>query len=117
MGDVPTKPVFQYDGDCGFCRRWVDKWSARTGDAVTYEPSPSAKGAARYLVPGGRIATGAEAVFSALEHAHGRRWLIRAYRRVPGFAPFTEWWYRWIARHRPFMYRLGRPFFPKKRDI
>ena len=108
------RPVFQYDGECGFCRLWVDKWKTRTGDAVSYEPSESAKGAARYVAEDGKTVTGAQAVFSALERVPGKSWMIRAYRNVPGFAGFTEFWYRWIVRHRPFMYRLVRPFFRKK---
>jgi len=27
-----------YDGDCDFCRLWVERWRARTGERVAYEP-------------------------------------------------------------------------------
>jgi predicted DCC family thiol-disulfide oxidoreductase YuxK len=27
-----------FDGDCGFCRRWIGKWKELTGDRVRYAP-------------------------------------------------------------------------------
>ena len=28
-----------FDGDCGFCRRWIERWKAATGDRIDYAPS------------------------------------------------------------------------------
>ncbi|HXS83566.1 MAG TPA: thiol-disulfide oxidoreductase, partial [Methylomirabilota bacterium] len=39
---MATRPVLIYDGDCGFCRRWVERWRGATGDAVDYETSAEA---------------------------------------------------------------------------
>ena len=30
------RPLVLYDGGFAFCRRWVDRWRARTGDSVAY---------------------------------------------------------------------------------
>lgn len=37
----PEKPILLFDGDCGFCRRWIDRWRLMTKDRVVYEPYQS----------------------------------------------------------------------------
>ena len=32
------RPALFYDADCGFCRRWIARWSRSTGDRVRYLP-------------------------------------------------------------------------------
>jgi hypothetical protein len=35
MGKTPDdRPLFIFDGDCGFCRMWVEYWRRLTGDRV-----------------------------------------------------------------------------------
>ncbi len=108
-----SKPVLIYDGDCGFCRIWIEYWKRLTGDRVEYAPSSEA--AARYpripraefaravqlVRPDGSVASGAQAVFETLG-------LERAYRRSRALAFFAEALYRWIARHRTLAYHLTR---------
>ncbi|OGS03667.1 MAG: hypothetical protein A3G41_08690 [Elusimicrobia bacterium RIFCSPLOWO2_12_FULL_59_9] len=106
------KPLLIYDGDCNFCGRWAARWKTLTGDRIDYSPSQKVAGrfpqipperfqASVILVePGGDIFSGAEAVFRALRHAPGRQWLYGAYRKVPGFAPVSEGFYRLVARRR-----------------
>lgn len=36
MNERPTKTLMVYDGDCAFCRRWVERWRRMTGDAIDY---------------------------------------------------------------------------------
>src|SRR5436305_15190978 len=36
-GGPPALPTFIYDGDCSFCKLWVDRWKQLTGDRVVYE--------------------------------------------------------------------------------
>jgi predicted DCC family thiol-disulfide oxidoreductase YuxK len=106
-----SQPVLLYDGDCGFCRRQVERLRTRVGDAVAFQPFQSATDragipesnlsrAVHLIDADGRVSSGAEAVFRTL--AAGKRnslWLWM-YRRVPGFAPIAELGYRWVARHR-----------------
>ena len=33
----PQKPTLAFDGECNFCRVWVDRWKEHTGDQVHYE--------------------------------------------------------------------------------
>lgn len=46
MGDPenapPQKPVAIYDGDCGFCKKWVARWHQSTGGSVEFRPSSEA---------------------------------------------------------------------------
>jgi predicted DCC family thiol-disulfide oxidoreductase YuxK len=109
----PEKPLVVYDGACGFCRRWIARWKASFGDRVevaSYQtaasrfPEMEAAGfreAVHLRAPDGTWTRGAEAVFRALAAAPGRGWLLWLYRRVPGFAPFSEWVYRVVAANRP----------------
>ena len=36
------RPVVVFDGSCGFCRQWIERWRELTGDAVEYRPSSEA---------------------------------------------------------------------------
>lgn len=33
-----NKPTMLFDGDCDFCRHWIEKWRKWTGDKIRYEP-------------------------------------------------------------------------------
>ncbi len=108
----PPKPLLIFDGDCGFCRRWIRRWKSETGDAVDYAPSQevsarfpeieseSFRRSVQLVLPSGEVFEGARAAFGALAQAPRRRWLLAAYQSVPGFAPAAELAYRLIARHR-----------------
>ncbi len=113
-----AKPLLVYDGDCSFCRLWVNYWRQLTGDRVRYEPYQEAAGrfpeipretfaaAVQFLLPDGERRSGAYAAYSSLADVPGRRWLLPAYRRVPGFARVSEAAYAFIARHRDLAYRV-----------
>ena len=106
------KPVFIYDGDCGFCRLWIARWSPLTQEEVDYRPSqevgenypqisPDYFESSVYFVDSeGSFCSGAQAVFKALSYAPNGKWLLRAYEKVPGFAPISEWGYRQVAGNR-----------------
>src|SRR5262245_5696036 len=32
------RPLLVYDGECGFCRRWIERARRRTADRVDYRP-------------------------------------------------------------------------------
>ncbi len=99
-----------WDGDCNFCRLWIERWRAQTAGRVDYEPSQTA--ATRFpeigdfheavvlILPDGRVYRGAEAVFHSLTFAPRRGWLLPLYKNVPGLAPVSDAAYRFIARHR-----------------
>jgi lipase maturation factor 1 len=107
----PERPLLIFDGDCGFCRLWIARWRAATGSRVDYAPSQEVAGrfpeipaeafrrSVQLVLPDGRVLQGAHAVFAALAEAN-RRAGLRAYERLPGFAPATEAAYGLVARHR-----------------
>jgi predicted DCC family thiol-disulfide oxidoreductase YuxK len=123
------KPALIYDADCNFCRYWIARWQARTGDSVDYRSSSEAAQdfpnipaenfgrAVQFVDKDGHLSSGAEAVFRCLSRAPGRRWLESLYQGVPGFAPVSEAVYRLIAAHRrtsAFVTRMcwGRHYEP-----
>jgi len=109
---APAKPLLLFDGDCGFCRQWIERWRRFTGDAVDYAPFQAE--AARFpeiprerlaeavhlVEPDGRVTRGAEAVFRALAAAPGRSWILSLYEDLPGLAGASEFFYRRVARPR-----------------
>jgi predicted DCC family thiol-disulfide oxidoreductase YuxK len=108
----PPKPLLIFDGDCGFCRRWIRRWESETGEAVDYSPSQEVasrfpeigaeafRRSVQLVLPSGEVLEGAHAVFRALAEARRKGFLLGAYRTVPGFAFSTELAYRLVARHR-----------------
>jgi predicted DCC family thiol-disulfide oxidoreductase YuxK len=112
VSNLPPKPLLLFDGDCGFCRKWVGRWKALTGDRVLYEPYQEAASrfpeidprrftqSVQLVQPDGEVLQGAEAVFKSLESVIYLRWLTWSYGRVPGFAGLSEWFYRKVAENR-----------------
>lgn len=109
------KPLLIFDGDCGFCRRWIAYWQSLTGDRVDYAPYQEVgsrypgipterfQSSVQLVEPDGRISGGADAVFRTLATRPKLRWLHWAYRKIPGVARLTEAAYRLVASNRiPF---------------
>lgn len=113
---APGKPLMIFDGQCGFCRIWIEYWKRLTGEQVDYAPYQEAAGrfpeiprenfqrAVHLILPDGGVFSAAEAVFRTLALVPGRGWALRAYERVPGFGAISGLIYRWIAEHRSFCY-------------
>ncbi|CAN5206892.1 lipase maturation factor family protein [soil metagenome] len=112
VANPPPKPLLLFDGDCHFCRRWIERWRQMTGDAVDYAtsqeqganfpeiPPEEFANAVQLVETDGRVYRAAEAVFRSLGYARGGRWLRWCYERVPGFAAVTETGYRAVAKNR-----------------
>jgi predicted DCC family thiol-disulfide oxidoreductase YuxK len=104
VANPPAKPLLIFDGECGFCRRWIERWKLRTGGRVEYAafqdlagqfleiPRETFRQSVQLIETDGAVYSGAEAVFRSLD----RHWLYR----WPGVAPVSEWAYRMVARHR-----------------
>jgi predicted DCC family thiol-disulfide oxidoreductase YuxK len=121
-------PTLLFDGDCSFCRAWIDYWQHLTGDHVLYRPyreiSPEVDqqinnrfldlprkdlaSAVTLLLPGGEMRRGAHAVFSLLAPVPGKSWMLWLYVNLPGFALIAELAYRTVARHRSFCHWATR---------
>ncbi|HXM78426.1 MAG TPA: lipase maturation factor family protein [Thermoanaerobaculia bacterium] len=115
----PARPLLLFDGECGFCRVWIARWKAMTGDRVDYAPSQEAgarfpeipaeafRRSVQLVLPDGEVRSGAHAVATTLDLA-GRGFPLRAYERVPGAAPAAEAGYAFIAAHRTAASRVTR---------
>jgi predicted DCC family thiol-disulfide oxidoreductase YuxK len=109
---APPRPLLIFDGNCHFCRRWIERWRELTAGAVEYAPSqevaerfPEIPGEAfersvQFIDTDGTVFSGAEAVFRSLGKKRSRRWMIWCYEHVPGFGVITDTAYRLVARHR-----------------
>ena len=116
-------PLLIFDGDCAFCRIWIEYWKRLTGDSVAYAPFQQAAGqfpdiprerfarSIHLALPDGEMLSGAHAVFRALSFAPGRPWLLEMYRHVPGFAATSEWVYGFIAARRSLFFHVTRLLF------
>jgi predicted DCC family thiol-disulfide oxidoreductase YuxK len=118
----PEKPLLIYDGDCGFCCFWIDRWRKATGPHIEYLPFqdsgverrfpeiPRARleTAVHLVQPDGGVYSGADAVFRSLASNPSRRWPLWIYQNIPGAAWLSEWGYRMVARHRSFFSALTR---------
>ena len=107
-----SKPILIYDGDCGFCRRWIERWRGITGDRIEYAPYQEVasrfpniseqefKSAVQLVEPDGKTTRAAEAVFRALGVVRSCQWPLWAYYHIPGVRWVAEAFYRFIADHR-----------------
>ena len=120
VGQPPEKPLLIFDGDCNFCRIWVNRWRHTTGDYVDYLPFQDPAIAIRFpelpregfetavhlVEPDGSVFSGAEAAFRALDHSPHESIVLGWYLRQPWFARSAEALYRFVATHRPFFSKL-----------
>src|SRR6202035_1212705 len=116
----PARPLLIWDGECHFCRLWIERWRETTSgkvDYATYQeaahqlpeiPVEQFKRAMALVEPNGETFFAAEAVYRLLGCRPSRRWLAWSYDHVPGFAVISEIAYKFIARHRGFGSTLTR---------
>src|SRR5437762_3647959 len=92
----PSEPVLIWDGECLFCRRWIERWREITRDDVDYEtsqqigdrfpeiPREQFERSVILIEENGYVRFGAEAVFQSLRCRSSKRWLGWSYNHVPG---------------------------------
>jgi predicted DCC family thiol-disulfide oxidoreductase YuxK len=118
----PERPFLIFDGECSFCRAWVEYWKQLTdgflyapyqeiGDRFPEFPRQDFAAAVKLVLPNGEAFSGAHAVFQLLALVPGKSSLLWLYERVPGFAVVADAGYDWIARHRSFAYQLTKYLF------
>ena len=111
--------VFVYDGDCGFCKRWVKRFERFTDLSVEFIPSevaekqfpeipPSEFSRCVHFFDEGQHLTSAKAIFHVLS---GGGWiafkLINSfYDNCKLFRWVSEYGYKLIANHRLFLSRF-----------
>src|SRR5947199_8193091 len=100
ISNPPAKPLLIFDGDCHFCRRWIERWREMMRGSVEYAafqevaerfpeiPRAAFEQAVHFIDREGAAYRGAEAVFRSLGRKAGV-W-IWCYKHLAGFAPVTE---------------------------
>jgi lipase maturation factor 1 len=114
-----------WDGDCDFCRLWIERWRNITRGEIDYTPYQEVaeqfpeiprdqfKRSVVFVDNNGDVFLAAEAVYQSLKRRPSRRWMVWAYDRVPGFATVSEFAYEIIARHRTFSSAVTRLLWGK----
>jgi predicted DCC family thiol-disulfide oxidoreductase YuxK len=112
VANPPPKALMIWDGECHFCKRWIERWREITAgevDYITYQeaaerfpeiPAEQFQRAVAFIDPHGEAFFAAEAVYRSLRYRSSRKWMAWSYDRVPGFAAISELAYKLIARHR-----------------
>jgi lipase maturation factor 1 len=112
VSNPPLKPLMVWDGECHFCKRWIERWREITAGKVEYAtyqeaaarfpeiPLEQFKRAVAFIEPDGEAFFAAEAVYRSLRYRSSRKWLAWSYDHIPGFAMISEAAYKLIARHR-----------------
>jgi predicted DCC family thiol-disulfide oxidoreductase YuxK len=123
VSNPPPKPVMIWDGECHFCKRWIERWRETTAGEVDYVtcqeaanrfpeiPVEQFKQAVALVEPDGKAFFAAEAVYRSLRYRASRKWLAWSYDRLPGFAAVSELAYKFIARHRGMASAFTRLFW------
>ena len=125
VSNPPPKPLMIWDGECHFCKRWIERWQEITAgkvDYVTYQqaahqfpeiPIEQFQRAVALVEPDGKTFFAAEAVYRSLQYRPSRKWLAWSYDHFPGFAPISETAYQFIARHRGLASTITRLLWGK----
>jgi predicted DCC family thiol-disulfide oxidoreductase YuxK len=112
VSNPPPKPLLIWDGECHFCRRWIERWGEITAGEVDYAPSQEIGqkfseipreefGRSVVLIePDGQTFVGAEAVYRSLKCRSSKNWMALGYYNSRAFAAISEAGYRFVSRHR-----------------
>src|SRR5213082_543964 len=110
VANPPPKPLMIWDGECHFCRRWIERWRDITAGKVEYAPYQEIadrfpeipleqfQRSVVFIDSTGQVFVAAAAVYQSLRSRAWRRWLWWSYQHIPGFAPISELGYRLIAQ-------------------
>jgi predicted DCC family thiol-disulfide oxidoreductase YuxK len=121
----PPKPLMIWDGECHFCRRWIERWRTITAGEVEYAPYQEIadrfpeipreqfQRSVVYIDKTGQVFVAAEAVYRSLRCRPSKKWLWWSYQHIPGFAVVSEFGYSFIARNRGFASTITRLLWGK----
>jgi predicted DCC family thiol-disulfide oxidoreductase YuxK len=107
----PARPTLIFDGNCGFCAKWVKRMKRLDRDDVIWllplqdsratelsgQPRERLEQAAHLVRPDGAVFAGAAAAREAFRYLRGGR-AVGFVATVPGLMPVAERVYAWVAR-------------------
>lgn len=112
------RPLFIFDGDCAFCRRWAGWLEQRVGSTVGFSPFQARDDldrfnltvddlrSASYLIEHGRPFRGGRGIARALALGRGPWRFLGLLLDLPGVRLVSAISYRYVARNR---HRLPAP--------
>jgi predicted DCC family thiol-disulfide oxidoreductase YuxK len=115
-----------FDGDCGFCKFWIERWSRATGGRIDYKPYQEValqypevplsvfESAVQLIETDGTVRSGADAVFRAMSLSGAQNWLLLLLRQIPAFDRCAAGAYVFVARHRAVFSLLTRLFWGRR---
>lgn len=116
---IPTPPLMIYDGNCTFCIRWIERWQKITKNRIYCAPYQEiiqyfpqlnelqCEEAVQFVDEDGKVYPAAAAIFKSLHTANCLPWFYKLYQSQPLFAKISEFIYRWVARNRGALSKLG----------
>ena len=122
VADPPVRPLVVFDGDCGFCRFWIERWKRTSGNHLDYAPYQVTasrcpeipvdefRRAVAFVRPSGELLFAAAAVVAARAEVPGRGLGSWVYRQMPCARLVMEFLYRLVANHRDAAFRVTRFF-------
>src|SRR5438270_3132439 len=125
VANPPPTPLMIWDGECHFCRPWIERWREITAGEVEYAPYQEIadrfpeipreqfQRSVVYIDKTGQVFVAAEAVYQSLRCRPSKKWLWWGYQHVPGFAAVSQFGYTFIARHRGFASTITRLLWGK----
>ena len=102
VSNPPPRPLMIWDGECHFCRRWIERWREITAGEVEYAPYQEIadrfpeipreqfQRSVVYIDKTGQVFVAAEAVYRSLRCRPSKKWLWWSYQHIPGFAAVSE---------------------------
>jgi len=119
-----TKPVFIWDGECGFCKFWVVRLKLHTGNQIDYRtyqdianlfpdiPLKEFKKASRLIEVDGSVYSGPDSLYQSLEFvdANSIPW-HKFYKNYKRFTKLSDHGYNYITKNRPFLFKLIKAMF------
>lgn len=112
MQESRDKSLLIYDGDCGFCRFWIDQLSHIVSNDLDFSPYQTAahnfpqipskdfEQSIKLVMADGSIYSGAQAAFKSLAINPKFKIFDTLYNKLPGFAPISEFFYTIVASNR-----------------
>ncbi len=120
----PLNPsVLIYDGDCGFCKFWIERWRRLTDASIEYFSYQEAgdrfpqiskeefQKSVQLIQSDGTVLSGAHAVFQALATNRSYAWLLKLHQKFPVFRFLSERFYELVARNGIVFSRLTHFFW------
>jgi len=131
INNPPNDALLVWDGECKFCRYWVNRLRKITGHTISYAPFQKAeiqfpeiperefREAVKLIDPLGNVYSGAAAILKTLDYKKSCSLVYSFYKKNNFFRKTSDFIYEKISNNRPFAYKATvalwgkNPFSPK----